>query len=252
MRQYKYMLSQFTFYDRTGIQRLLEKQAERGWLLDKITNLGWRFKRIEPRKIHFAVTYFPKASAYDPGHSEQQQDLFDFCAHSGWMLAGTGAQMQIFYNEQENPVPIETDPVIELENIHASAKKNYLPAYLSLGILALVQIGLQVGQLISFPLTYLSQSTTLFNWLCEGVLLIMCLQETAGYFLWYRKAKAAAENGEFVETKGHRGIQLVLLGTIEISLIVLLFSLEKKTAMVMLIALVLLFGLMFGTFGIQP
>lgn len=251
MRQHKYMLSQFTFYDRTGIQKILEDQAQKGWLLDKVTNLGWRFRRIEPKKIHFAVTYFPKASAYDPGPSEQQQDLFAFCAHSGWVLAGTGAQMQIFYNERENPVPIETDPRIELENIHASAKKNYLPAYLTLGILALVQIGLQVGQLISFPLTYLSQPTTLFNCLCEGVLLTMCLLETMGYFLWYPKAKAAAENGEFVETKGHRGIQLMLLGTIELSMIVLLFSLEKKIAAVMLIALVLMLGLMFGVFGIH-
>ena len=53
--------------------------------------------------------------------------------------------MQIFYNMSENPVPIETDPVIELENIHLSAKKNYLPAYFLLLGLALFQIVLQIG-----------------------------------------------------------------------------------------------------------
>lgn len=144
MRKYKYMRAQFTFYDRTGIQRILEEKAEKGWLLDKVSNFGWRFRRIEPKKIHFAVTYFPPASAYDSRPSERQQDLIDFCDHSGWKLIATAAQMQIFCNEQENPVPIETDPVIELENIHKSAKKNYLPAYLSIGALALVQIALQL------------------------------------------------------------------------------------------------------------
>ena len=251
MRKYKYMRAQFTFYDRTGIQRILEEKAEKGWLLDKVSNFGWRFRRIEPKKIHFAVTYFPPASAYDSHPSERQQDLIDFCDHSGWKRIATAAQMQIFCNEQENPVPIETDPVIELENIHKSAKKNYLPAYLSIGALALVQIALQLGQLISFPLTYLSMPTNVFNWLSEIILLAMCLVETVGYFLWYRKAKAAAENGEFVETKGHRNTQLIFLGVISASLLVLLLSLEKKIAAVMLVALLSMFGMVFGIWGIH-
>ena len=251
MRKYKYMRAQFTFYDRSGIQRILEAQAEKGWMLDKVSNFRWRFRRMEPKKLHYAVTYFPQASAYDPGPSERQQDLFDFCAHSGWVLAATTAQIQIFYNEQANPVPIETDPVIELENIHASAKKSFLPAYLTVGLLSLVQVGLQIGQLISFPLTYLSQKTSLFNWLCEIILLLMCGLEVGGYFLWYRKAKAAAENGEFVETRGHRGVQLLLVWVISLSLILLLLSLEPKIVAVMLMAFVCLFGMMAGTFGIQ-
>ena len=37
MKRYKYLIAQFTFYDRTGICDLLEKQAEKGWLLDKVT-----------------------------------------------------------------------------------------------------------------------------------------------------------------------------------------------------------------------
>lgn len=251
MRKFKYMFAQFTFYDRTGIQKILEEKAERGWMLDKVSNFGWRFRRIEPKKVHFAVTYFPPASAYDSRPSERQQDLIDFCDHSGWKLIATAAQMQIFCNDRENPVPIETDPMIELENIHKSAKKNYLPAYYSLGILAAVQIALQVGQLISFPLTYLSMPTTVFNWLCEIILLGMCLMEILGYFLWYRKAKAAAENGEFVETKGHRNAQLLFLGVICLSLLVLLCSLEKKIVVVMLIALVGMSGMVSGIFGLH-
>lgn len=251
MRKYKYMFAQFTFYDRTGIQRILEAQAEKGWLLDKVSNFGWRFRRIEPKKLHFAVTYFPPASAYDSHPSERQQDLIDFCSHSGWKIVATAAQMQIFCNELENPVPIETDPMIELENIHKSAKKNYLPAYYSLGILAAVQIVLQVGQLISFPLTYLSMPTNVFNWFSEIILLAMCLVETVGYFLWYRKAKAAAENGEFVETKGHRNAQLIFLGVISASLLILLLSLEKKIVVVMLIALVGMSGMVSGIFGLH-
>lgn len=251
MRKYRYMFAQFTFYDRTGIQKLLEAQAAKGWLLDKVSNFGWRFRRIEPKKIHFAVTYFPPASAYDPKPSERQQDLIEFCNHSGWTLVATAAQLQIFCNEQENPVPIETDPVIELENIHKSAKKNFLPAYYSLAALALLQIALQIGQMLSFPLTYLSQPTTIFNWISEPVLLVMCLVEILGYVRFYRKARAAAENGEFVETRGHRGMQILFLWVITLSLILLLFSMELKISVIMLIALAAMFGMVSAIWGIQ-
>lgn len=251
MRNYKYLMAQFTFYDRTGICRLLEAQAEKGWLLDRVTNYAWRFRRMEPQKVHYAVTYFPKASAYDPHPSERQQDLIDFCAHSGWILAGTTAQMQVFYNLSENPVPIETDPMIELENIHASAKKNYLPAYVMLLALAVIQIALQIIQLLISPLSYLSQDTALFNWLCQSVLLLMCSTEILGYLFWYRKAKAAAENGEFVETRGFRKIQLFLLAVILIALIWLLCTMRPSMAVVMAIILVMLFMVIFGVMGIQ-
>ena len=251
MRRYKYLMAQFTFYDRTGICRLLEQQAGQGWLLDKVTNYAWRFRRIEPKTIHFAVTYFPKASAYDPHPSEAQQELHEFCAHSGWILAGTTAQMQIFYNESENPVPIETDPMVELENIHASAKKNYLPAYFMLLGLAVFQIALQIGQLVSFPLTYLSSDTTLFNWLCQGVLFAMCVLEIGGYFHWYRRAKPAAENGEFVQTRGFRKISLFLLAVILGALIWLLCSMSPRMALSMVLLLILLFGVILAVMGIQ-
>lgn len=251
MRKYKYLMAQFTFYDRTGIRKLLEEQAEKGWLLDKVTNYAWRLRRIEPRNVHYAVTYFPKASAYDPHPLEQQQELHDFCAHSGWILAGTTAQMQVFYSMEKDPVPIETDPMLELENIHRSAKKNYLPAYFMLLALAVVQIGLQISQLTISPLSYLSQDTALFNWLCQTVLLMMCSVEIFGYFSWYRKAKRAAENGEFVETKGYRKLQLFLLAVTILALIFLLCSMSLRMALVMGIILVMLFAVIIGVTAIQ-
>lgn len=251
MRNYKYLMAQFTFYDRTGICRILEQQAEKGWVLDKVTNYAWRLRRMEPKKLHYAVTYFPKASAFDPGPSEQQRELHEFCAHSGWILAGTTAQMQIFYNESENPVPIETDPLVELENIHKSARKNYLPAYFMLLGLAIFQIALQMGQLLSFPLTYLSQNTTFFNWLCQGVLLVMCATEICGYFSWYHKAKKVAENGEFVDTKGFRKLSLSLLGVILAALVWLLCSMSPRMAIFMAIILSLLFAVILAVMGIQ-
>lgn len=250
MRKTKRVIAQFTFYDRTGIQKYLENQAENGWMLEKISPLGWKFRRIEPKKLHFTVNYFHKASVFDPEPTEQQRTFQEFCAHAGWQLVGSNGPMQVFCNEAEDPLPIETDPLTELAAIHATAKKNFLPSYIMLLFVVLMNIALQIGQLWTFPLSYLNQNTTIFNWLCQLCLLTMCCQEIFGYFLWYRKAKrAAAETDSFVETRGHRKSQLVLLTIVMAAFGWLLLTLwgDMATAFVVVISGVfVVYAVVFG------
>ena len=127
MKDTKRRLMTFTFYDRSGIEKDLEKQAAKGWLLEKCAASGWVYRRIEPAKIHFSVVYFPAASMFDPYPSEKQVRFQEFCEHTGWELIASNAQMQIFCNRRDNPIPIETEPEIEVRNIHWSVKKTLLP-----------------------------------------------------------------------------------------------------------------------------
>ena len=166
MKDTKRIFTLFSFYDRTGIEKFLEKQARNGWLLVKMSAFGWKFQRIEPQEIHFSVTYFPSASAFDPEPSEDQQVFREFCEHTGWRLAASGAQMQIFFNTEAEPVPIETEALLELENIHAAAKKSYLPTYvmqLCLGILQLVMLGIRLN---TDSIGFMANNANLFAGVC--------------------------------------------------------------------------------------
>ena len=192
MREKKRCIAQFTFYDRTGIQRYLEKMAKKGWMLEKVNNFYWQFRRIEPKDIHFAVTYFPKASEFDPEPGEGQKDLYAFCEQAGWKFIAQTAQLQIFYNEEEKPVPIETDAGVELENIHKSAKGNFLIAQSVLALCALLQLGIVVADFKRDPLYVIGSNSRLFGLICWIGVLIMCLTEMVGYCFWYHKAKKAA------------------------------------------------------------
>ena len=212
MKTTKRRFVQFNFYDRTGIQDYLEKQAQKGWLLEKITPLGWVFRNMEPKLLHFSVTYFPQASAFDPEPSENQKRFQDFCAHTGWVLAAANAQMQIFYNENENPIPIETDAAIEVETIHKAVKKSFLPAQLALLALGILQGSFFVWRLFSDPIGVLASNVNLFTGLCWTLVLLLTSVEITSYFLWHRKAKKNAEiDGSFVKTKSHRRFQLAVL-----------------------------------------
>lgn len=130
MKDTKKILCHFSFYDQVRIQEKLEEMAEKGWMVHQPGNFTWTFKRMEPKKLRFSVTYFPNGSEFDPGPTESELTKLDFCAQDGWTLAVRWGVMQIFYNENENAVPIETEPVAQVENAKKSMRKNVLFSHL--------------------------------------------------------------------------------------------------------------------------
>ena len=207
MKTKKRRLEYYSFYNHTGIEQHLAEMAKRGWLLESISNLYWTYRKIEPQDIHFCVTYYPRASDFDPGPSEEQQSFHDFCAHTGWHLASTWHQMQVFYNENESPIPLDTEPIMEVDTLHRACKKNFLPSYYLLLALGLLMGGYFLTEIYFAPITLLSNSSRMlsgFSYLC---VLVISLVELCTYFSWHRKAKKAAQDGIFVDTPSTKRIQ---------------------------------------------
>ncbi len=211
MRETKRQMSLYSFYDHTGIEKHLARMAERGWLLCKIGQLFWHYRRIEPKKITFSVCYFPQATIYDPRPSEGQEEFYDLCAHAGWTLAGESGQLQVFYHEGEDPTPIDTDPALEVEAIHQSAKKTVLPAnFLLLGV-AVLNLGLFLWRFWDNPVLTLASGGTLLALVAYTLILVNCTVELCAYFRWRRRARRAAERGEFLPTRSRVWLQRLML-----------------------------------------
>ena len=218
MKHTKHQLIPFSLYDLTGMEAHLEKMAQKGWLLDKVSALGWRYHRIEPRDLHFTVSYCRRASAYDPEPTEEVRTFHDFCAHTGWRLAAEFGSMQVFYNDQEDPTPIDTDPALEIQTVGREVRKA-LPAQILLLLIGFFMGGSWCYSLIYQPIDLLASPTSLFTGACWLGLFIWSAADMLTYLRWRRKAKRAAERGEFVPTRGcHRLLQavvaLVVLGAI--------------------------------------
>lgn len=211
MRETKRQMSLYSFYDHTGIEKHLARMAERGWLLCGLGQFLWHYRRIEPRRITFSVCYFPKATIYDPYPSERQEEFYDLCAHAGWTLAGSSGQMQVFYHQGENPTPIDTDPALEVEAIHQSAKKTVLPAnFLLLGV-AVLNLGLFLWRFWDNPVLTLASGGSLLALVAYTLILVNCTVELCSYFRWRRRARRAAERGEFLPTRSRVWLQRLLL-----------------------------------------
>ena len=190
----------FSLCDRRGIERHLEKMAEKGWMIEKISTMFWTYRRIEPQKVHFCVTFYPDASDFAPGPSEEQQEFQEFCAHTGWNLTVSRGQMRIFCNERENPVPIETEPEVEIDAIHEGMVKMTLIPYGILLVLSLMMGGFILLMPLSNPIDALADPSILFIIFDYTALFLLCIVEIFGYLHWRYRAKKAAAQGEFLES----------------------------------------------------
>lgn len=222
MKETKKILCHFSFYDQVRIQEKLEEMAEQGWMVDKPGNFTWTFKRMEPKKLRFSVTYFPSASEFDPGPTDGELTKLDFCAQDGWVLAVKWGVMQIFYNENENAVPIETEPMAQVENVKKSMRKNVLFPHLFEVILIAWYMFMQVSWIRRDLVEYLSDPLRVYQipmWVC---LLLACLYEIGFYFHWTRKAKRMAEeDGVFLPIKSNIRASYILLA---FSFLLILFA----------------------------
>lgn len=207
MKETKRQLIPFSFYDRTGMEAHLENMARQGWMLQRITNWGWSYRRGEPKAVHFAISYYPRASEFEPEPTEEQLTFQDFCRRSGWHLAAASGQMQVFYNEQEDPVPIETDPVLELEMV-AKASRRMLPVHIVFLLLGFCMGGSWCYSLFHDPIGLLASASSLFLGLCWLCLFLYAAVDLTLYFTWLFRAKRAARQEEFLPTRGcHRLMQ---------------------------------------------
>lgn len=193
MKETKTVHISFSFYDRANLERFLEAQAAEGWLIVTYAPNFIKFRRIEPEKLHFSIIYHYTPVTINRLTSEQLEYL-EFCGRTGWYLVTAERRMLILANPAEHPIPIETDPKLQLENIHKSVKKQHfssLLTYIALGLLYFIMASLN-GIIASLSSTSITFFLPMGIWYCaQG------LPDIVGYYLWRKKAKAAAEDGTF-------------------------------------------------------
>ena len=210
----------FAFYDRTNLKRFLEEKSLQGWLLCGV-GLGYEFRQVEPRKRQFCIVYLPKAK-----DGEHPWEYLDYCHHAGWQLLVANQQMHVFCSELDNPTPIETDPVMEVENIHKSAKKSHIPIFcieLIIGLRYVIDFFLRWSD---GDLRYTLERRAYQVSFAVGFLtLAFSIMELVIYFCWYYKAKLSAEQGKFTPTPNNTGVRtvfllLILLGALGLLLVI--------------------------------
>ena len=251
MRTTKKEMNFYSIYDRTGLEKHLEDMAAKGWMLDKIGQYFWYYRRSEPRKIQFAVSYFPSASTFDPAPSEKQETYREFCEHAGWKLAGASAQLEVYWNEDENAVPLTTDPLVEIQTIHKTAKKTVILSNVLLLAIVIMNICRTVHFYYNNTISALLSDSNFWATVAFFFAGILCLVELSRYFVWYFKAKKIAElEDRFIETKNTsrftRGMLLFLVVLFAYCFVSFMLDESLMIGAIIIGYTVLIFGIVFG------
>ena len=198
----------FAFYDHKGISAHLEKMAAKGWMLEEMGPYFWTYRRMEQKKLRFAVTYQPGISVFQRDFVEKRQQLRELCQLEGWQFVAEKDCMQVYCHAGEDPVPLETDAVLQVSVINEAAWKTHLRAYWLISGLAffflLFWILLVAGEAhVLRDLGWMTGLVVMVLFLLHGVV------ELAAYYAWYEKAeKLAREHGILHPTKSRRGFHV--------------------------------------------
>lgn len=180
------------------IEKRLEKRAAEGWRLKKAGTFFWTYEEAEPKQVHYSIVFFPKTDNLQPEPSDSLLMMREYCERTGWKLVAEQGQMQVFCNEEPNPVPIETEAWIQVKNIHETMKKGIVLTHAILLANAVLQLGMQAIQFFTNPLNWLSMGFNFYIIWCWIGLGIGSAVEIIHYFAWYKKAKRMAEEEEIL------------------------------------------------------
>ena len=146
-----YPIGEQYFFD--VLERKLEKRSLKGWKADYIGTVFIRYKKCEPKPRKVQIVYDPDNLEYWSEKSDYSEGLEDYIASSGWVKACDYFKQKVYYNDDINAVPIETDDRVRLDTI----KESMAP----LGFMALLMIVLTVffGLLFGDVLIDISQLT---------------------------------------------------------------------------------------------
>lgn len=206
-----------TLYNRDAIERKIKKMAARGWLIEEMQNsIIWSYRRIEPADLNFALVYSSLTYENDPDSIEKQRERDELYAADGWHPAADWDTLRVYYNEQPDPVPIETEPIVQVESIYDAMKHlwKYYIFSLVYSVYMLVRIILQC---ISAPLAW--QYVFMVCWIFAAA---TCALSIAADVRWHKKALRAAEQGLLLPLK-RSNIPCIILAILLVLLVLSLF-----------------------------
>ena len=200
----------YYFYEFQAIEKKLSEMAERGWMIEKMGLYFWTYRPIEPKKISFAAVYSPKLAEFAPDGAEELEQLKEYGAWSGWKHAARwNGKLQVFYNEDPDPIPMETDAAVQLENIHKAMKKTMLVGNTLLAGLAVLQLLMQGKSFFKRAADTFCDYSQISLFTAWVFLLIAVLLPVFKYLFWYGKAKKTAAEGFLPDSSaGHTAVNV--------------------------------------------
>lgn len=205
MKGTKRKLEFFAPYDYDGMTDHFEQMAADGWLIVGVKGNLWKYKKIQPQKLKFAVTHFEYFTVNEAAPDNGQNEFLEMCTQSGWQLTAQYKNMMVFVADDENTVPLETDPVVQLKNINKSVKAMFEAKNVIILFNFIHRTVLRMPDILQGK-TQIDHTVLLLLMLLFVVVNI----DTVDYIKWYKKANIVLnEQGIFYQHTTNKPIYIL-------------------------------------------
>lgn len=194
MKDHCYRIPLYELYEGPAITRWLERMAAKGWLLESI-GCWWRFAAIPPKKLRFAVCFCPESSVMDPEPRPEARQYEALCEAAGWKLAAQRAQMQIYYTDAPDAVPVETDEACRLQSIRRTLRKTWVLSNTILMAVCLLYGVLLAAAVRRSPVKVLSDGMFFYTALLLAVIALVLLAQMVTYGIWVARSVRLVRRG---------------------------------------------------------
>jgi len=175
----------YSLFDTGVLARKLEKMARKGWHFKEIVPNFLVFEEGEAMEVSYATPYFPNNSVLEPTLTAEHEAYLEMCEQQGWELVWTLGTRQIFRNTRPDPVPIETDPMVQLQAIGAGVGRYlfqcFSPIIICIPVLLLFLSTRMFGDLIDWFAT----PELIMFWAMFFLPAIFGLIKIVWYFIWF-------------------------------------------------------------------
>ena len=225
MKDRKTRINLFAFYDKTGLERYLERQSAAGWMVDSVSSLTIRFHRMEkPTPYRFEVAFFAGTSFFDSDPTEDQLRFEDRRMETGWKIVTQNRPMSIYYNTDPDAEPVETDPASQVRSINEVAQHGALMGYYLLLMLSMFWLAVTIRSYFHNPLEELLSNSRLVSFLIFIFIWVAIIWGLGRYHHWHKQAMKLAETEQrFLEPKSFSKASVRLFMVVCIALVVLQF-----------------------------
>ena len=195
MKDKKRKLVLLNYHNYKELGSRLEKSASEGLILERINNTLWTFRKSEPQKLKYAVTFFNEGSVFSPSPTDNQLNYLELAKSCGWDFVCEYDKVQVFSSTEDNPIPFETDPHEALDNIHSCSKK-----FISCNILVLavflLNLGIKIYSMFVNPILFFDDSQDILSTIIISLVSLIFLFDIVDYFNWHYKSRKLVALGE--------------------------------------------------------
>lgn len=186
-----YRLEVFPFYDYAGVERHLEEMAMQGWQPQKMYTRLWKYRKIEPQKLHYEVVY----AVRDKQKPSERERYYKNIKQGEWQKVSGWNGAEVYLSAQEQPCSIAGDETERLEEMHRYKGGDVMLSCILLILAGLVLEGFAVHDILENPVRELTLNMKLAMLLLWAGIALSGMVNWITYQRWRKKMKQVAAAG---------------------------------------------------------